>query len=103
MSDDGLETSASTNDEAADAAPARRSRRGGGRDARRSARSRADTNAAAFLTRSLAPFEIVSDEGLEMLEYNADTILETVGVNFVDFFRNSLFRESFFNSGSSPV
>lgn len=85
MSDDGLETGASTSDEAPDAAPVRRSRRGGGRDARRSARSRADTNAAAFLTRSLAPFEIVSDEGLEMLEYNADTILESVGVEIRDY------------------
>ena len=39
----------------------------------------------AFLTRTLKPFEIVSDEGLELLEHNADTILEEVGVEFRDY------------------
>ena len=39
----------------------------------------------AFLTRSLAPFEIVSAEGLELIEHNADTILERVGVEIRDY------------------
>jgi trimethylamine--corrinoid protein Co-methyltransferase len=40
---------------------------------------------AAFLTRTLKPFEILSEEGLEILEHNADTILEEVGVEFRDY------------------
>ncbi|MEM9748622.1 MAG: trimethylamine methyltransferase family protein, partial [Actinomycetota bacterium] len=63
-------------------APARR--RGGGRAARREMRSTSSSSAAAFLTRKIAPFEIVSDEGLELLEHNAETILETVGVEIRD-------------------
>jgi trimethylamine--corrinoid protein Co-methyltransferase len=37
-----------------------------------------------FLTRTLKPFEVLSDEGLELLEHNADTILEEVGIVFRD-------------------
>jgi trimethylamine--corrinoid protein Co-methyltransferase len=37
-----------------------------------------------FLTRRLAPFELVSDEGLTLLEHNADTILEEVGIEVHD-------------------
>lgn len=64
----------------------RRGRRGGGREGRRAQRAgRSTGSAAAFLTRSLRPFEIVSDEGLELLEHNADTILEEVGVEIRDY------------------
>ncbi len=64
----------------------RRSRRGGGRDARRTLRSSGEVEgAAAFLTRTMRPFELVSDEGLELLEHNADTILEEVGVEIRDY------------------
>ena len=65
-------------------APAR-GRRGGGREARRTLRAAGDTSAAAFLTRTMKPFELVSDEGLEMLEHNADRILEVVGVEIRDY------------------
>jgi trimethylamine--corrinoid protein Co-methyltransferase len=37
-----------------------------------------------FLTRRLAPFELVTQEGLELLEHNADTILEEVGIEVHD-------------------
>jgi trimethylamine--corrinoid protein Co-methyltransferase len=37
-----------------------------------------------FLTRRLAPFELVTDEGLAILEHNADTILEEVGIEVHD-------------------
>jgi trimethylamine--corrinoid protein Co-methyltransferase len=43
------------------------------------------TTASAFLTRTMKPFELVSDEGLELLEHNADTILEQVGVEIRDY------------------
>jgi trimethylamine--corrinoid protein Co-methyltransferase len=38
-----------------------------------------------FLTRTLKPVELVSEEGLELLERNADTILEEVGVEVRDY------------------
>lgn len=38
-----------------------------------------------FLTRTLKPFEVLSEEGLSIIEENADTILEKVGVEIVDF------------------
>ncbi len=60
-------------------------RRGGGRAGRQSARASNTTEAEAFVTRTLRPFEIVSDEGLELLEHNADTILEEVGVEIRDY------------------
>ena len=63
----------------------RRGRRGGGRDGRRTLRANTTASAAAFLTRTLQPFEIVSEEGLEILEHNADTILEEVGVEIRDY------------------
>jgi trimethylamine--corrinoid protein Co-methyltransferase len=37
-----------------------------------------------FLTRRIAPYELVSDEGLAILEHNADTILEEVGIEVHD-------------------
>ncbi len=62
-----------------------RTRRSGGREARRAARAASQGSAEAFLTRTMKPFEIVSDEGLELLEHNADTILEEVGVVIRDY------------------
>ena len=35
-----------------------------------------------FITRTLTPFEVLSEEGLATIEHNADTILETVGIDF---------------------
>ena len=69
-----------------DVTEGRRSRRGGGREGRRAQRAASSASgAAAFLTRSIKPFELVSDEGLELLEHNADTILEDVGVEIRDY------------------
>jgi trimethylamine---corrinoid protein Co-methyltransferase len=62
-----------------------RGRRGGGREGRRAMRASSHGSAEAFLTRALKPFEIVSDEGLELLEHNADTILADVGVEIRDY------------------
>lgn len=59
-------------------------RRSGGRAGRKELRSTTAPTPDAYLTRKLAPMEIVSSEGLELLEYNADTILETVGVEIRD-------------------
>ena len=57
-------------------------RRSGGRDARRAARLHAHLERTPFLTRTLAPFEVLGEEGLSTIEENADTILEEVGVEF---------------------
>ena len=75
-------------------APARRS---GGRDARRAARLHGHLERARlirtadfqghlertpFLTRTLQPFEVLDEEGLSLIEHNADSILEEVGIVF---------------------
>jgi trimethylamine--corrinoid protein Co-methyltransferase len=57
-------------------------RRSGGRDARRAARLHAHVAREPFLTRTLAPFEVLGDEGLSLIEQNADTILQEVGLDF---------------------
>ncbi|MGH9133483.1 MAG: trimethylamine methyltransferase family protein [Ilumatobacteraceae bacterium] len=60
-------------------------RRGGGRAGRQSQRAAAVVDRAPFITRRLTPVELVSAEGLELLEHNADTILEEVGVEIRDY------------------
>ena len=59
-----------------------RGRRGGGREGRRAARLHEVVEKVPFITRTLAPFEILSEEGLATIEHNADSILETVGIDF---------------------
>jgi trimethylamine--corrinoid protein Co-methyltransferase len=60
-------------------------RRGGGRDARRAARTTRAVQTLPYLTRSIPPYEILGDEGLSIIEQNAETILEQVGVEIVEF------------------
>ncbi|MDH5521943.1 MAG: trimethylamine methyltransferase family protein, partial [Acidimicrobiia bacterium] len=38
-----------------------------------------------YITRSIKPFEVVSEESLAIIENNADTILEQVGIDFIDY------------------
>ncbi|MCE2528215.1 MAG: trimethylamine methyltransferase family protein, partial [Actinomycetia bacterium] len=62
-----------------------RRRRSGGRAARAAAREAArETRKVPFLTRKLAPFEVLTNEGAETIEENAETILETVGLDITD-------------------
>ena len=56
--------------------------RSGGRDARRAARLHAVVEREPFLTRTMPPFEVLGEEGLSIIEHNADTILEEVGLEF---------------------
>ena len=72
-------------DTTTDTGSERAGRRGGGRSARKAARAAAATGADAFITRSLTPLDIVSSEGLELLEHNAETILAEVGVEIRDY------------------
>ncbi len=62
-----------------------RGRRSGGRAGRQAARQSTAPEREPFITRAIKPFEVVSDEGLEIIENNADTILEQVGINFDDY------------------
>lgn len=62
----------------------RTGRRGGGRAARQAARLHQVVEKAPFLTRTMGPFEVLSEEGLELIEWNADTLLEQVGIEFRD-------------------
>ena len=57
-------------------------RRSGGRAARQAIRLAAHAEHIPFLTRKLAPFEVLGEEGLSLIEENADTILEEVGLEF---------------------
>src|SRR5690349_7872096 len=50
-----------------------------GREARQAARLARAIESEPYLTRRLAPVEVVSTEGLELIEHNADTLLEDVG------------------------
>ncbi len=59
-------------------------RRGGGREARRAVRS-ATVAALPYLTRSIPPYEILGEDGLEIIEQNAEAILDEVGIEIVDF------------------
>ena len=59
-------------------------RRSGGRAGRQAARMHAHVERVPFLTRALAPFEVLSDEGLATLEENAERILSEVGIEFHD-------------------
>ena len=62
-----------------------RSRRGGGRAARQQQRAAAVVASQPFLTRTMQPVELVSEEGLALLERNADVILQEVGIEIRDY------------------
>ena len=61
----------------------RRGKRGGGRDAKR-ARAAAQGPGQAYIKRNIPYVEILNEEGLSQIEYNADTILEEIGIDFRD-------------------
>ena len=61
-----------------------RRKSGGGRSARQASRASETVQAPAFITRQLNPFEVLDEAGLELIERNADTILEEIGIEFRD-------------------
>jgi trimethylamine--corrinoid protein Co-methyltransferase len=63
---------------------AARGRRGGGGAARRAERTAPRTEAARFITRRIPEFEILTAEALELIEHNAETVLEEIGVVFAE-------------------
>ncbi|PHO04175.1 trimethylamine methyltransferase [Rhodobacteraceae bacterium 4F10] len=62
----------------------RRRTRGGGGAARRAERGAVSFETAKYIERNIPNFEVLNEEALEIIEHNAETILEEVGVNFVD-------------------
>ncbi len=58
--------------------------RGGGGAARRAERSAVSFETAKYIQRNIPNFEILTEEALEIIERNADTVLEEIGVNFPD-------------------
>lgn len=60
-------------------------RRSGGRAGRAAMRASHVIERVPYLTRTMSPFEIVSEEGLTTIEAAADTILEEVGVEIRDY------------------
>ena len=61
-----------------------RSRRPSGRDAKIAARTARSQAFVPFITRKIPYYEVLGPEGLELLEHNADTILEEIGIDFRD-------------------
>ena len=59
-------------------------RKGGGRAGRREARANAGPASAPFIQRKIPYVEILSEEGLQLIEDNADRLLEEVGIDFLD-------------------
>lgn len=62
----------------------RRRARGGGGAARRAERTAVRFEAEKFITRNIPNLEIMNEEALEIIETNAETLLEEIGVNFVE-------------------
>jgi trimethylamine--corrinoid protein Co-methyltransferase len=69
---------------AADSSQDRRARRGGGGSARRAERGAHRIEAAPYIRRRIPNYDILDEEGLALIEANADRVLEEIGVNFVD-------------------
>ena len=65
-------------------AAARRRGRGGGGAARRAERTAVSFETARYIERNIPNFEILTEEALQIIEHNAETILEEIGVNFPD-------------------
>ena len=66
-----------------DDAGGRRSRSGGGAS-RRAERTAVSFETAKYIQRNIPNFEILNEEALQIIEWNAETVLEEIGVNFVE-------------------
>ena len=58
--------------------------RGGGGSTRRAERTAVSFETARFIERNIPNFEILNEEALQIIEWNADTVLEEIGVNFIE-------------------
>jgi len=65
-------------------ATTRRRGRSGGGAARRAARGSAVVETARYIERNIPDLEILDEEALQIIEHNAETVLEEIGVSFVN-------------------
>ena len=63
----------------------RSTRRSGGREARRISREVNIEQVRPFIERKIPYYELLDDAGLELIEKNADTVLEQIGIDFKEF------------------
>ena len=62
----------------------RSGRRGGGAEARRALRGKRAVEQLPVLVRRIPSYQALSDEGLELIEANAEPVLEEIGIEFRD-------------------
>jgi trimethylamine--corrinoid protein Co-methyltransferase len=63
---------------------ATRGRRGHAREAKRAARTARSTVIVPYITRKIPCYEVLGEEGLTLIEHNAETILQEIGIDFRD-------------------
>ena len=71
-------------DQGAESGEGRRRRGSGGAEARRARRQAGGRVQLPFIRRKLANYEVLDEEGLSLIEANADLILEEIGIEFRD-------------------
>jgi trimethylamine--corrinoid protein Co-methyltransferase len=59
-------------------------RKSGGRSGKRASRAQAQGQVSAFIERRIPYFDYINNEALEIIEHNADTVLEEIGIEFRD-------------------
>ena len=59
-----------------------RSRRPNAREAKRAVRAAHAGQSVPYITRKIPYYEVLGEEGLALIENNADTILEEIGIEF---------------------
>ena len=70
-------------------------KRGAGRKAKRAARQQRVVSTATCIDRKIPYYELLGEEGLQLIENNAETVLEEIGIEFRDFPRAlELWREA---------
>ncbi|HEY9536023.1 MAG TPA: trimethylamine methyltransferase family protein [Kiloniellaceae bacterium] len=60
----------------------RRGRSAGGAEARRALRGSGTLVKNRYIERQIPPYELLSEEGLALVEHNAETVLEEIGIEF---------------------
>jgi trimethylamine--corrinoid protein Co-methyltransferase len=65
-------------------ATAGRRARGGGGAARRAERTAVSIETAKYIERNIPNYEVLTEEALQVIEANAETVLAEIGINFVD-------------------
>ena len=63
----------------------KRRRQGGGRRKKIAARQQGARKYRPYIERNIPYFEILNEEGLALIEQNADILLEEIGIEFRDF------------------